>query len=211
MIKADCFQYITNWVNTEKSEQYKEFVLDFLRSFLSTVRANRKFVTHNFDSYLNFKPTDKFTSHAPYLLNKPEKHVERIPTYEEMRVRLNIDSQKFIESQGTTQSFSQSQKEEIEKRKKELTQGSKNIIKGIFPNTTSTVYQEVYKYILFYFRGLPNKHSLYFKTDHYSSGIKGVLPDPYTMNRIKSATEIKDSLKNTVKTIMFSDNFNSYR
>lgn len=38
--------FINAWINIEKTEQYKEYVLDFLRSFCSTIRTNRKFVTH---------------------------------------------------------------------------------------------------------------------------------------------------------------------
>ena len=44
-IKKEYHSYIQNWLAIEKSEQYKEFVLDFLRSFMATIRANRKFVT----------------------------------------------------------------------------------------------------------------------------------------------------------------------
>ena len=145
MIKSQYFPYISNWVQLEKSEQYKEYVLDFLRSFLSTIRSNRKFITHNYDVFHDFKQNDKFTSHAPHFLNKNPKYEERIPTYEEMRARLNLDTQKFSESQSKSLSSTENHKEEIEKRKRELTNGTKNLLKGIFPNTTSTVYQEVYK------------------------------------------------------------------
>jgi hypothetical protein len=44
----------------------------------------------------------------------------------------------------------------------------------------------------------------------YSSGIKGICPDPLVMRRINSTVEINDALKNTVKNIMFNDNLNSY-
>ncbi len=145
MIKSEYYTYISNWVHLEKSEQYKEYILDFLRSFLSTVRANRKFITHNYDVYQDFKRNDKFTSHAPHFLNKHQKYEERVPTYEEMRARLNLDAQKFAESQSKSFSTTENHKEEIEKRKRELTLGTKNLLKGIFPNSTSTVYQEVFK------------------------------------------------------------------
>ena len=45
----------------------------------------------------------------------------------------------------------------------------------------------------------------------YTSGVKGISPDAYTLGRINSNNDINDSLKNTVKTIMFSDNYNKYR
>jgi len=44
----------------------------------------------------------------------------------------------------------------------------------------------------------------------YSSGIKGISPDPLVMRRINSTVEINDVLKNTVKNIMFNENLNSY-
>lgn len=40
-------EYINAWVQIEKTEQYKEYVIDFLRSFCSVIRSNRKFVTVN--------------------------------------------------------------------------------------------------------------------------------------------------------------------
>ncbi len=47
ILKSEFCQYVQAWVSIEKTEQYKEYVLEFLRSFLATVRANRKFVTVN--------------------------------------------------------------------------------------------------------------------------------------------------------------------
>ena len=44
-IKKEYHPYIQNWLSMERTELYKEYVLDFLRSFLATIRANRKFVT----------------------------------------------------------------------------------------------------------------------------------------------------------------------
>lgn len=42
LLKKHIIGYIKNWLQIEKSEQYKEFLLDFLRSFMSTVNANNK-------------------------------------------------------------------------------------------------------------------------------------------------------------------------
>jgi hypothetical protein len=39
--------YVNAWIVIERTEQYKEYVIDFLRSFACVVRSNRKFVTHN--------------------------------------------------------------------------------------------------------------------------------------------------------------------
>ena len=142
MINKDLYHYVQAWVSVEKSEQYKEFVLDFLRSYLSTVRSNRKFVTHNSDQFHNFKGHDKFTTHAPYLLNKTEKLVERVPTLEEMRARLNLDSYKLTENDGTKDN---SNYDEVRNRKQQLNNGGRSIIKGIFNASTNTTYQEMFK------------------------------------------------------------------
>lgn len=45
LIKKEYHLYVKNWISIEQTEQYKEYLLDFLRSFMSTVRANRKFIT----------------------------------------------------------------------------------------------------------------------------------------------------------------------
>jgi hypothetical protein len=150
-IKKDVHAYIQAWVGIEKTEQYKEYVLDFIRSFCSTVRSNRKFITHNKDTLKNFKQTDKFTSHAPYVQNRSNKIVERIPTLEEMRARLNLDVNNYNTTkesgaeEGTVYNDNIKNQEEIKKRKLELMNGNKNLIKGIYANTTTSCYQEVFK------------------------------------------------------------------
>ena len=118
-------------------------MLDFLRSYLSTVRSNRKFVTHNSDQFHNFKRHDKFTTHAPYLLNKTEKLVERVPTLEEMRARLNLDSCKLTENDGSKDNSNNY--DEVRNRKQQLNKGGRSIIKGIFNASTNTTYQEMFK------------------------------------------------------------------
>jgi hypothetical protein len=120
-----------------------------MRSFLATVRSNRKFVTQQKEQFSTFKNTDKFTPHAPYLLNKIEKYEERTPTLEEMRARLNLDSYKF-EEMKTESNYGENytKMQEINERKKELTQGKKNLMKGIYSGATMTNYQETFKYDL---------------------------------------------------------------
>lgn len=44
-IKTEYHPFIQNWLIIEKTEIYKDFVLQFLRSFASTYLSNRKFVT----------------------------------------------------------------------------------------------------------------------------------------------------------------------
>ena len=147
MLRKDVYPYIQAWVSIEKTEQYKEYVLDFLRSFLSTVRSNRKFVTQNSEKFQKFKDTDKFTSHAPFVQVKTNmKMAERVPTLEEMRTRLNLDNYKFSEKDDKTIYNDNIQNmEEIKKRKQELINGNKNFLKGIYSGATSTNYQEVFK------------------------------------------------------------------
>lgn len=41
------YEYINSWVKLEKTEQYKEYVIDFLRSFCSVIRSNRRYVTQH--------------------------------------------------------------------------------------------------------------------------------------------------------------------
>lgn len=38
--------YVASWLDIEKSEQYKDLVLKFLRAFCSTVKVNQKNNTH---------------------------------------------------------------------------------------------------------------------------------------------------------------------
>jgi len=38
--------YVASWLEIEKSEQYKDLVLRFLRAFCSTVKVNQKDQTH---------------------------------------------------------------------------------------------------------------------------------------------------------------------
>lgn len=38
--------YVSSWLEIEKSEQYKDLVLRFLRAFCSTVKVNQKNQTH---------------------------------------------------------------------------------------------------------------------------------------------------------------------
>jgi hypothetical protein len=58
-----------------------------------------------------------------------------------------------------------------------------------------------------YFRGLPNKYPYGVKSDFHTSGIKGIIPEPYTKNQLHNRTDISDTLKNTVRNIMFNDKF----
>ena len=56
------------------------------------------------------------------------------------------------------------------------------------------------------FRGVQPKYHFNFKPDAYSSGIKGVVPDPLIVGRIKENNDINDNLKNKIKTLLYSGN-----
>lgn len=145
MIRSPYHEYIQRWIGLEKSEQYKEWVLDFVRSFLATTRSNRKFVTHHNEMFKDFKRNDKFTVHAP-LLPQGTKVVERIPTLEEMRARLNLDKkEEFKINPDTVYNDSLKNLESIKKMKMELINGKKDLLKGIYQSNPSSIYQEVYK------------------------------------------------------------------
>jgi len=201
---SEIHPYVQAWISIEKTEQYKEYVLDFLRSFLSTIKSNRSFVTQKNEHYKNFKQTDKFTSHAPFVQARSTiKLSERVPTVEEMTARLNLAKAAFDANTGEVVYNDNIQnQDEMKKRKIELISGTKNLLKGIYNNTTSSNYQETFK-------GLPVKYPYAVKTDFATSGIKGIIPDPITLKRVKSNNEVGDGLKNTIKTMMFSDSYNS--
>lgn len=146
-VKKEYHYYIQQWINIERTEQYKEYVLDFLRSFLATVRSNRKFVTKYSDDYQNSKPWDRFSTHAVYLDNRTPIAVNN-PTIEEMQERLALERQAIIEKEKNSGIIYNDQiqnQEETKKRKEELVNGQKNLLKGIYNNITVTSYQDTYK------------------------------------------------------------------
>ena len=74
------------------------------------------------------------------------KYKERIPTLEEMRARLNLNSYKFSTQDETSGNSDNATKmEEIKQKKLELMAGNKNFLKGIYTGTNSSSYQEVYR------------------------------------------------------------------
>ena len=145
-IKKEYHSYIQNWLTIEKSEQYKEFVLDFLRSFMATIRANRKFVTQYREDYQNTKPSDRFS--AEPIFAERAKIQTHNPTIEEMQAKLELERQSIIEKEkaaGIVFNDQIANNEEIKKRKEELVNGQKNLLKGIYQGNMSSVYQEDYK------------------------------------------------------------------
>ena len=96
-IKKEYYNFIQNWIKIEKSEQYKEYVLDFLRSFLATIRSNRKFVTQYSEDYQNSKPWDKFNSQAT-IIERSQAPIHNT-TIEEMQARLELERQEILEKE----------------------------------------------------------------------------------------------------------------
>ena len=196
-VKRELLPYIQSWINIERSEQYKEYVLDFLRSFLATIRSNRKFVTKYSEDYKNSKPWDKFSCHSVF---QERARINTFnPTIEELQEQLALEKKALIEKEkesGVVYNDQIANQEEIKRKKEELVNGQKNLLKGIYTNTMSTVYQNSYK-------GYPNKYPFSVKTDFSTSMVKGIVPDKYTMNSTKKEILISDELKNNVRTMLF--------
>jgi hypothetical protein len=64
-----------------------------------------------------------------------------------MRARLNLDKLKesIPADNNTVYNDNIGNLDEIKKRKQELVNGKKNLLKGIYNNNTSSCYQETYK------------------------------------------------------------------
>ena len=182
-----------------KRYQSKKFQssLDFLRSFLATIRSNRKFVTQYSEDYQDSKPWDKFNSQAT-IIERAQAPIHTT-TIEEMQARLELEKQEILEKEkksGVVFNDQIQNQDEMKKRKQELVNGSKNLLQGIYVGNISSNYQDSYK-------GLPNKYPSIGKTDYSTSMIKGLIPDRYTMKQVQEQTEISDELKNNVRTMLF--------
>lgn len=107
------------------------------------------FTKFNFrDDYVNYKKYDKFTNHSPnYQTNLTVKYKERYPTYEEMRAKLFHDSKEtdLLDKPINAKNIGYTSHEETRKRKMELMNGAKDLLKGIPPASLTSCYQEVYR------------------------------------------------------------------
>jgi len=192
MIKKEFHLYIKKWIEIEQTEQYKELLLEFIRSFTATVRSNRKFVTHNSEEYKNNKRHDLYNVHAIYGQRDNEIRLEpRQVSLEELQAKLKVmrENEKSLEEKPNN--------EEANNRKKELIAGAKNILKGIYSGATTSVYMENYK-------GAQPKFHYTFKPDIHSSGVKGVSPDPLVLSRLRQNQDINDNLKDKIRTMLFT-------
>ena len=145
-IRKEYYNFIQNWLNIEKSEQYKEYVLDFLRSFLATIRSNRKDVTQYKEDYRNPKPWEKFNSQATFI-DRAQVPIHNV-TIEEMQAKLELERQAIIEQEKNSNIAFNDQiqnQEEMKKRKQELINGTRNLLKGVYVGNISSNYQDSYK------------------------------------------------------------------
>lgn len=190
-------EFITKWALIEEAEQYKEYVLDFVRSFYSTVKSNKPNYSAYTQFYENPKQTDLYSKHGCFMPEVfPKKNL--MPTLDEMRERLNLDaSKKRLENLKPIKYNDLIQaNEDVKQMKQVLINGNKNMLKGIFPNTLSTTYLDLYK------GQQDKKNNKFTKPDFYTSGIKGKVPDPYEMNRMNRNDYISEDLKNKVNGIL---------
>jgi hypothetical protein len=85
-----------------------------------------------------------FPSHGVFL-EKKTKYEERVPTIEELRARMNLDKFKDSKADQPVYNDQIQNNEETKKRKEELVRGQKNLLKGIYGNVNTSVYQDIYK------------------------------------------------------------------
>jgi hypothetical protein len=80
------------------------------------------------------------------MFTQPKIIRERTPTVEEMRARLNLDKNNLPQVDNDFLYNNQIENlNEIKKRKQELVNGNKNLLKGIYVGATSSLYQDTFK------------------------------------------------------------------
>lgn len=218
ILNISCLHALKNWLAIEHTEEYKDLVLEFLRSFYTTVKFNSKdYKTTKHMSYTPFKEHELYSNkpffdkaslyHNANSLSKNKGN--KLMTMEEMRNYLKIDElknklNKNIELYEKTKKQQEVSNMDhynmLNKKKEELIRGNCNLLKGIYGNTNSSVYQENFK-----------GHNEKFKIDltkgkefmMYTSGVKGKMPDPAEMNRINTDKyTISNTLKNNISSII---------
>ena len=113
---------------------------------MATIRSNRKFVTQYSEDYQDSKPWDKFSSQAT-VVERSQAPIKST-TIEEMQARLDLERQEIMEKEkksGVVFNDQIQNQEEMKKRKQELVNGSKNLLKGIYVGNISSNYQDSYK------------------------------------------------------------------
>jgi len=84
-----------------------------------------------------------FTTKAAFSTRSDNPYANRELTIEELRARLNLDAKKDITPDDPNSISAMA--EENKKRRQELMNGHKNLLKGIYNNITTTLYQETFK------------------------------------------------------------------
>lgn len=84
-----------------------------------------------------------FTTKAAFSTRSDNPYANRELTIEELRARLNLDGKKDIPQEDPNSISAMA--EESRKRKQELVNGHKNLLKGIYNNITTTLYNETFK------------------------------------------------------------------
>jgi hypothetical protein len=103
--------------------------------------------------YTDFNQHDKFTLHAPEnQVNKVVVFKERVPTYEEMRARLNLDkdNSNLIKLRPNTsvtvrKNLDYDLQEKTRKQIQEKMRGTKNLLKGVYAAMPVSNYYDNYK------------------------------------------------------------------
>lgn len=98
-IKDVYTEYITKWGLLEQTEQYKELVLDFVRSFYSTCISNIPNHSVYTKDYVKSRKGDFYNKHGTFITDNKSKPL-KILTTEELREKLGIDEMKKGQSQN---------------------------------------------------------------------------------------------------------------
>ena len=84
-----------------------------------------------------------FTTKAAFSTRSDNPYANRELTVEELRARLNLDGKKDITPDDPNSIAAMA--EENKRRKQELVNGHKGLLKGIYNSITTTLYNETFK------------------------------------------------------------------
>jgi len=84
-----------------------------------------------------------FTTKAAFSTRSDNPYANRELTVEELRARLNLDGKKDITPDDPNSISAMA--EENKRRKMELVNGTKGLLRGIYNNITTTLYNETFK------------------------------------------------------------------
>lgn len=121
-----------------------------------------------------------------------------MPTLEELRAKMNLDElkKKYDRKEPVIFNDNLKNRQEMERHKRELIDGKKNLLKGIYGNINTSVYTESYK-------THPKKYANTTLPDFRTSGIKGRMPEEYILKRQIGSLRIGEDLQSKVREIAF--------